>query len=274
MTLTTATQHLPLAAAMLGASAFGGLISGLLGVGGGIVVVPALEVALAWLKVDKSITMNIAVATSMAAIIPTSISSMRAHLRRESVDIAVARRWAVPAAVGALAGSVAASHVDGRVLASVFAVVAGSIALRMLLARNSTSDGLKLPAHGSDLLMPIGIGGVSALMGIGGGTLSVPVMTYFGQPIHRAVGTAACLGACISIPATAGFLAANPAGAMPPGSIGYVSVLGLVVIAPVSWMLAPLGARIAHSLDRPQLSRAFGIFLALVAVRMCYKSLA
>jgi uncharacterized membrane protein YfcA len=113
------------------------------------------------------------------------------------------------------------------------------------------------------------------MMGIGGGTLSVPTMTLCGEPVHKAVGTAALLGLWIALPATAGYLLARPAEAavLPPLTIGYVSLVGFALLAPLSWLVAPLGARLAHSLDRRKLSAAFGLFLLVVATRMLYRVL-
>jgi uncharacterized protein len=269
------TDVVPLAAAMLAAGAIGGLIAGLLGVGGGIVVVPVLEFALSRLGIDGRITMNIAVATSMATIVPTSISSSRAHAARGSVDFAIVRRWALPLVTGALGGAVIASRIDSRSLRIVFACVALVVAARMLLPqREESRRAWGLPGGLRGAWLPAGIGIVSSLMGIGGGTVSVPVMTIGGLPIHRAVGTAALLGLWISVPATIGFLFAQPAIEPPLLTAGYVNVIGFALIAPVSWLLAPLGSRMAHRLSRSALSAVFGGFLLIVALRMFYRSMA
>jgi uncharacterized membrane protein YfcA len=114
------------------------------------------------------------------------------------------------------------------------------------------------------------------MMGIGGGTMSVPTMTLCGEPVHRAVGTAALLGLWIALPATAGYLLARPPSgvAMPPLTVGYVSVLGFALVAPITWLVAPVGAHLAHSLDRRKLSVAFGLFLAIISARMLYRAVA
>jgi uncharacterized membrane protein YfcA len=270
----TIVQWLPLLAALVGAGAAGGLIAGLLGVGGGIVIVPVLDLALEFAGVDPAVALHVAVATSMATIIPTSISSSRSHARRGSVDFAVVRRWSVPIVAGSLAGSLAAAHVDAGLLATVFGVVALLAALKMLLPLDHVVLRESVPGGLAGAALPASIGAVSAMMGIGGGTLSVPSMTLCGEPVHKAVGTAALLGLWISIPATIGYLVAQPpAGVMPPLTLGYVSLPGLAVIAPVTWSMAPLGARLAHSMDRRRLSAAFGVFLAIVAARMLYRAL-
>jgi uncharacterized membrane protein YfcA len=274
--LTEATlEWLPLIAAVLGAGAAGGLLAGLLGVGGGIVVVPALDLALTMAGVEPAVALHVAVATSMATIVPTSISSSRSHAKRGAVDGEVIRRWSLPTVAGALAGALLASRVDARVLSGVFGTVALLAALKMLLPldRVVLHDGL--PRGPAGAAIPATIGAVSAMMGIGGGTLSVPAMTLCGVPVHKAVGTAALLGLWISVPATLGYLAADaPGTAVPPWTVGLVSLPCLAVVGPVAWLVAPVGARLAHSLDRRKLSMAFGVFLSVVAVRMLYRTLA
>ena len=266
---------LPVVAALVAAGAAGGLVAGLLGVGGGIVLVPALDLALATAGVDHAVSLHVAVATSMATIVPTAISSSRAHARRNAVDFAVARRWAVPIVTGALAGSLVAAHVQVDVLAAIFGTVALLSALKMLLPLDRVVLRQSLPGGVTGALIPAFIGAISAMMGIGGGTLSVPTMTLCGEPVHKAVGTAALLGLWIALPATIGYLVARPAEAvtLPPLTIGYVSLVGFALVAPISWLVAPMGARLAHSLDRRKLSAAFGAFLLLVATRMLYRVL-
>lgn len=264
----------PLLAALLGAGAAGGLLAGLLGVGGGIIIVPVLDLALVAAGVDPAVAMHVAVATSMATIVPTSISSSRSHAKRGSIDFAVVRRWSLPIVVGALAGSLVASSVDARALAGVFGAVAGLAALKMVLPLDHVVLRPSIPGGVPGAAIPGSIGAVSAMMGIGGGTLSVPSMTLCGEPVHKAVGTAALLGLWISVPATIGYLLARPEGvALPPWTVGWVNLPGFAIIAPVSWLLAPVGARLAHALDRRRLSAAFGIFLLIVAARMLYRAL-
>ena len=201
---------LPVIAALIAAGAAGGLIAGLLGVGGGIVLVPALDLALGAAGVDHAVSLHVAVATSMATIVPTAISSSRAHASRNAVDFAVVKRWAIPIVVGALAGSLAAAHVKGNVLAAVFGSVALLSALKMLLPLDRVVLRPSLPGGVPGALIPAFIGAISAMMGIGGGTLSVPTMTLCGEPVHKAVGTAALLGLWIALPATLGYLLARP----------------------------------------------------------------
>lgn len=270
-----ATIHwLPMLAALAGAGAVGGLLAGLLGVGGGIVIVPALDLALTTAGVDPAVALHVAVATSMATIVPTSISSSRSHARRDSIDGRVIRVWSLPIVAGALLGALFAATVDARVLSAVFGVVALLAALKMLLPLDGVVLRPSLPGGPVGAVIPASIGGISAMMGIGGGTLTVPAMTLCGVPVHRAVGTAALLGLWISVPATTGYLLADTGGTdLPPWTVGLVSLPGFAMVAPVAWLVAPLGARLAHALDRRWLSAAFGTFLLVVAVRMLHRTL-
>lgn len=254
---------------MLLTGAVGGVLAGLLGIGGGIVIVPVMEAALAFLGVDAAIRMHVAVATSLATIIPTSISSARAHHRRGAVDTALVRRWAAFVLVGALAGSILATHLHSRVLSAIFAVVATVIAIKLILPLDGRTLAGDVPRGWAVNSIPASIGIISSMMGIGGGTLSVATLTLFNQPIHRAVGTAALFGLLISIPGTLGFIVGGLGDPrVPPGSLGYVSLIGFALIAPATYLAAPVGAAIAHNLSQRQLSLAFGAFLLVVSVRM------
>lgn len=264
-----------LVAAMLLTGAAGGVLAGLLGIGGGIVIVPMLDLALAFVGVDASIRMHMAVATSLATIIPTSISSARAHYARQSVDFAVIRYWSPWIVVGAIAGIVIAANVGAEFLAAVFAMVALVVAVKMMLPledRNLVDD---IPRGLFGPVIPVVIGAVSTLMGIGGGTLSVTAMTLSGRPIHLAVGTSAVFGFVIAVPATLGYVISgwhNPL--LPAASLGYVNLVGFAAIASTTVLFAPLGAKIAHALSRRQLAALFGLFLLLVAIRMGLRAFA
>ncbi len=262
-----------LAAMMLLTGAVGGVIAGMLGVGGGIVIVPVLDLVLAALGVDGSVRMHVTVATSLATIVPTAISSSRAHRARGAVDADQLRRWGAAIFLGSIAGVLIASRVSGDVLSAVFGTVALIVAIKMLLPLEGKHLAEAIPGGPGGQIIPFGIGGISSMMGIGGGTLSVPVMTLFNFPIHRAVGTAALFGLMISAPATVAFVATgwNVPG-LPPGSLGYVNLIGLAIIGPATFVTAPLGARIAHALSRRQLGILFGLFLAVVAVRMLIRA--
>ena len=265
---------LVLAAAMLATGAIGGVLAGLLGIGGGIVIVPVLDAALGFLGVDAAIRMHIAVGTSLATIIPTSISSSRAHHRRGAVDLDLVRRWAVFVMLGALLGAWIASRVHSDVLSVVFASFAFLIALKLLLPSDGKTLADEVPRHGLMSLIPTAIGTVSSMMGIGGGTLSVATLTLLNQPIHRAVGTASLFGLAISLPGAIGFVVAGTGDPrLPFGSLGYVNLLGFALISPMTVWFAPLGAAIAHRLTQRRLSVLFGAFLLTMSARMAWQAM-
>ena len=262
-------ELIPLIIAMLLSGCVAGLFAGLLGVGGGIVIVPMMEIALSIIGVDPSIRMHIAVATSLAVIIPTSISSARAHHHRKAVDVALVRSWAIYVLVGALAGTFVAAQVHSRVLAAVFALFAFLISMKMIFRREDKALVDDVPGSFLTNLIPTGIGFFSSMMGIGGGIFSVMILTLFGKSIHKAVGTASLFGLFIAVPGALGFVYAgwgNPM--LPPLSLGFVSVIGFALIAPATVMVAPIGARIAHGLSQRQLNLIFGLFLLVAAIRM------
>ena len=249
----------------------GGLVAGMLGVGGGIVVVPILYHVLAALGVDPSVRMHVAVGTSLATIIPTSFSSVTAHNKKGAVDWDLLRRWWLPMLVGVLGGSALAAYVRGQTLSLIFAGVALPVALHFAVWGDKKRLADRLPRGLGGLVLPFGIGGVSTMMGIGGGTVGVPTMTLCGFPIHRAVGTASAFGAIISVPGTiAAILAGWYAGGLPPYSLGYVNLLGVLLIAPGSYFAAPAGAHLAHITDKNRLRIVFALFIAITAARMLW----
>ena len=263
-----------LAVAMLVTGCVAGVLAGLFGIGGGIVIVPVLEAVLGFLGVDAAIRMHVAVGTSLATIIPTSISSARAHHRRNAVNIEIVKRWAVFVLVGALLGAWIAAQVHSRVLAAVFATLALLVAVKMVFFPTSRNLTESVPREPWIVAIPTAIGCLSSMMGIGGGTFSVMTLTLFNEPIHRAVGTAALFGLVINIPGTIGFVLAglhDPR--LPPGSLGYINLLGMAAIAPTTVLMAPFGARIAHAFSDRRLSVLFGMFLVIVSVRLMYSAI-
>jgi len=267
-------SYLPLLAVLVSCGLLAGFAAGLLGVGGGIITVPVLEYALRFAGVDAEYRMHMAVATSLAAIIPTSVSSARLHHTRGAVDWALARQWGVPMLIAAFAGSVLASRAPLGVLAAVFGGVALVVAIKMLLPLDDWRIARDAPRGTAGAAASAAIGGISAVMGIGAGTIAVPALNVCGYPIHRAVGTAAFFGLLISVPGTIGYLIAQPPNNLPWMSVGFVSLVGLAIIGPGSMLTATWGARAAHSLSRRRLSIAFGVFLLCVGTRMLYRALA
>ena len=257
------------ALALLGTGLVAGVLAGLLGVGGGIVIVPVLFNLFPLLGVDESVRMHVAVGTSLATIIPTSIVSARAHDRRGSLDADLLRSLAPSVVVGVLIGAALGGGASSALLTLVFAVVAILVALNMALRKDGMIIAEHLPTGAPRQAIGGVIGGFSVLMGIGGGTLSVPILSAFNVPIHRAVGTAAALGLVIGVPGAIGFVLAGwGVPERPPGSLGYVNMIGFALIVPATMLMAPLGARLAHAINASWLRRGFALFLALSAARM------
>ncbi len=251
------------------AGVFGGILAGLLGVGGGIVIVPALYLALSAADLGEGTAMQVSVATSLATIIFTALSSARAHHRRGAVDVALLRRWAPWVVTGVVGGSLLGAVVDGRAMVAVFAVVAGAVAINMLLGRGNPAPEPRVAPPAAWAASGVFAGGVSALMGIGGGTVCVPLLSYLGYDIRRAVGTSAALGLVIGLPATAVYvLAGLGAEGLPPLSLGYVNLLAVLVITPFTTVFATVGARIAHAIPMRALRACFGLFLGVTSLRM------
>lgn len=246
-----------------------GVMAGLLGVGGGIVLVPVLFWILSATDFAADISMHMAVATSLATIIFTSISSARAHHKRGAVDKDLLRRWAPGIILGALSGGLAAKYINGDGLRAIFGFIGVLVAINMATPKTLViSD--RLPAssavHGAISYVT---GFFSALMGIGGGTLSVPLLVAFSVEVRRAVGTASSFGILIAVPAVIGFIVAGwSIPDRPPLSLGYVNLPAAAIILPFTVGFAPLGAKIAHSVDPKWIKRAFAIFLGITALRM------
>lgn len=264
------TTLLVFSVTLLGAGLVAGTIAGLLGVGGGIVLVPVLYYVFSAMGgVDPSVCMHLAVGTSLAAMVPTSIRSALAHRSRGAVDEALFIRWLPAALAGAIAGIFIAARIDGAALTLIFAIFASIAALHMAFGKESWRIASDLPSVLAQRVMAFFIAGVSVMIGIGGGTFTVPMLTLFGYPIHRAVGTAAAIGVLIAIPGAIGFsIAGLDAPGRPGWSLGYTSLIGVAVIIPATIATAPIGAALAHRLDRTWLRSAFAIFLAATGIRM------
>lgn len=249
----------------------GGLLAGLLGIGGGIVIVPVLYHVFSAAEVDEAIRLKVAVATSLATIIATSIVSVRSHRKHESVDDSLLRQWWLPILFGVVCGTAIGGAVNGKVLALVFGTVALIVSVRMILSREVKRPYDGFPNDLTKWATGISVGLLSALMGIGGGTLSVPILSTFGFDIRRAVGTAAAIGLIIAVPATLGYIlngwnVAN----LPPFSLGYMNWAGALILVPLTMAAAPLGAKLAHSIPRKALQICFGVFLGVSALRILY----
>ena len=262
-------ELLPFVLGVIAAAILAGLMAGLLGVGGGIVLVPVLFWVLSLIDFPAALSMHMAVATSLATIIFTSISSARAHHRRGAVDVALLKRWGPGLMLGALAGGLAAKFIQPDGLKAIFGIIALAVAVNMAIPRTLVLAQALPGSTAINAAISFVVGTISALMGIGGGTLSVPILTACSFEIRRAVGTAAAFGLLIAIPAAIGFVLSGwSVPGRPPSSLGYVSLPAAALILPFTVGFAPLGARLAHSLDGIWIKRAFALFLAVTAVRM------
>lgn len=257
--------------ALIGLGAFAGFLAGLLGVGGGIVLVPGLFYVFTFLGFESPYLMHIAVGTSLAIIVPTGFSSARAHWKKDAVDMGIVRTLGVGIVIGVILGTLLISGLSGVALKMIFATALLIFAVLML--SNTTKvqvfDGIPPQPWASAAGGFIGF--ISTLIGIGGATLSVPFMTFCKVPIHRAIGTAAALGLVISVPASLGSIVVGwDAEGRLPFSLGFVNVAAWAFIIPVSVMVAPLGAMAAHRLPVRILKRGFAVFMIFVALRMWY----
>ena len=265
-----------LGAGLICAGAATGILAGLFGIGGGAVIIPVLYEAFRITGVPEAVRMPLCIGSSLAIIIPTSISSFRAHLARGAADTTVLKQWIVPTVIGVMLGSLVARFAPEQLFKIVFVAVATLSAIRLLFARDSWKFGDAFPGAPWMQLFGLVIGLLSSLMGIGGGQLTNLIMTFYGRPIHQAVATSAGLGVAISIPGALGYVYAgwpraaeypDVAALQFPFALGYISLIGVLLVTPLSALIAPVGVRIAHALTRRQLEIAFGLFLLVVSLR-------
>ena len=246
-----------------------GLLAGTFGVGGGSVIVPVLFEVFRALGVSEDVRMQLCVGTSIAIIVPTAFRSYRTHRAKGLVIPGVIRIWWLPAIVGVGCGALIAAFAPAGVFTVAFVLIASFIAIKLLFVGDRWNLGSELPGPVPMAFYGFGVGLCGVLMGVSGGALSTMVLTIYGRPIHNAVATSAGIGVPITAAGAVGFaLAGLPHQALlPPFSIGFVSLIGLVVMAPVSSLVSPYGARLAHRLSRRTLEIAFGCFLLLVSLR-------
>ncbi|MBV7378489.1 sulfite exporter TauE/SafE family protein [Maritimibacter dapengensis] len=263
---------IPLVGLLLGIGALAGVLAGLLGVGGGIVLVPAFYYTFSGLGYDSPELMQICLATSLATIIVTSARSVSSHNKKGAVEWSILRGWAPGIVIGAVIGVLVAAQLRSTTLQGIFGGLGFTIGLYMLFGRNRWQLADEMPGLGLRSALSTLVGFLSVLMGIGGGSFGVPIMTLHGVPIHRAVATAAGFGAIIAIPSVIAFLFVKIAVA-PPWTVGAVNLPAFLVVIAMTTLTAPLGAKIAHGLDPKPLKRVFGVFLLVIAGNMLRKSL-
>jgi uncharacterized membrane protein YfcA len=265
-----------LALMLVAVGALSGFFAGIFGIGGGAILVPVFYECFRLAGVPLEVRMPLCIGTSLAIIIPTSIRSFRAHYARGAVDMDILKSWWLPIVIGVVAGSVTARYAPERLFKIVFVMVAWSAAARLLLARDNWKFGDEMPKGPLMKLYGFVVGLLSTLMGVGGGLFSNLLMTFYGRPIHQAVATSSALAVLISIPGALGYIYAgwpvaarypDVAALQLPFALGYVSLIGAVLVMPTSLLTAPLGVRAAHALSKRRLETAFGCYLFIVGSR-------
>lgn len=263
------TEVTILAAVLLAAGFTSGIVAGLLGVGGGMILVPVLFQVFVFFDLPAHLQIHMAVASSMAIICFTGARSAYSHFKRGAVDMDVVKSWGVYIAAGALVGAGAARFIAPTGLKIIFAALTLSMAARMLLNKNPGEAGAaRLSAYTQKTLAAL-VGFFSALMGIGGGTLSVPLLNASGRDVLRAVGTSSVFGVFIAIPAALGFMLGGwSLPGLPPFALGYVNLMAVAAIIPTSILAAPIGAQLAHKISKKTLNGFFAGFLIIAGGRM------
>jgi len=258
----------PFVAAMAAAGVVAGLLAGVFGIGGGAVLVPVFYQVFGLIEIDEVVRMHLAVGSSLAIIVPTSIRSYTAHKARGAVDMEVLKSFLVAVPVGVVLASLTAAYISSEGLRAIFAAIMILVGVRLLLNRESWRLGAELPGNPARSLVGVVIGYLSTLMGIGGGILNNTFMTLFGRPMHQAVATSAGVGVLIAIPGTLGYIWAgwgNPL--LPIASTGFVNWIAVALIIPITLVVAPYGVRIAHWMQKRHLEIAFGIFCLVISAR-------
>ncbi|MCG3268136.1 sulfite exporter TauE/SafE family protein [Yoonia sp. I 8.24] len=269
MTDITTLQIALILGGVILASITAGILAGLLGVGGGIVLVPVLFWILSFTDFPPALSMHMAVATSLATIIFTSVSSARAHNTRGAVDRDLLWQWGPGLVIGALAGGLLSQFIDADGLRLIFGGIAVLVSINMLLPRTLIISPALPKGWVPNGIISLVTGVFSALMGIGGGTLSVPLLSAFSVDIRRAVGTASAFGFLIAVPAGIGFIISGwGVPDRPPFSLGYINYAAAAIILPFTVGFAPLGAKLAHAVGTVWIKRAFALFLMITAFRM------
>ncbi len=257
-----------LAMALIAAGAVTGVLAGLFGVGGGAITVPVLYEVFRLLDTAPGVVMPLAVGTSLAIIIPTSIRSFYGHYKKGAVDLSVLRPWILPILVGVLMGAYIARFAGPQVFQGVFVAVGLINASKLLFARSRWVIADEMPRGLGMGAWGWLIGLLSALMGIGGGAISTMILTLYGRPIHQAIATSAGVGMLISVPGAIGYAIAGWGSAgLPPDAFGYVSLLGVALIVPTTLLTTQIGVNLAHAMPRRRLEIMFGLFILAVCVR-------
>ena len=259
---------LPFVALLSAVGLLSGFLAGLFGIGGGAVVVIALFEAFSAGGIDPAIRMHLATGTALAVLAPTTFRSFRVHQALGTVDLDLVRRLAPAIVLGVLGGVLVANHAGGDVLKWVWIAMGSFLAIRMALGRDDWRLGDAIPKSLGVEAYATFVGFISTLMSVGGGSYITLLMTLYGRPLHQAVGTSSAFGPLIAVPAMIGFAWAGwDKPQLPPGSLGYVSLIGAALVIPTGLLGAPLGARLAHGLSKRRLELAFAAFMTCVVLR-------
>ena len=257
------------------AAAVAGFMAGLLGVGGGIIMVPALYYAFTVLDFDIVTRMHLSVGTSLAIIIPTSIISTKTHMEYDAVDFKMVKSFGIYILLGVIAGTFLAVNLKTPALVLFFSIFAFIVGIFFIFVRERLMDN---PKKISDLIKNISgviIGFISVPLGIGGGSLMVPFMRTFGYDIRKSIGTAAAVGFLIALSGTLTMITGGELinNVTSPFSLGYINLLGFIVFVPVTMIMARVGAKAVYKIDKKILSKIFGTFLIIVSIRSFFEYL-
>ena len=254
---------------LISAGILTGIIAGLFGVGGGVVVVPTLYYIFTLAEVDENIRMHLAVGTSLANIIPISIVSALSHAKRKSVDIFLLKTISYSVMAGVILGAFIVSSLTGKTLIFIYSSLLLLVSLQFFFWNDAWRIAVEFPKNILKHLYGSAIGFFSVIIGIGGGSLSVPLLKLHSFEIHKAIGTASGIGAFIAIPGTIGFIISGVLnGVSVPLSLGYVNFMGLAMFTPMTMLAAPLGVRLAHYLSKEKLNKLFAVFIFIMAIRL------
>ena len=257
------------------AASVAGFMAGLLGVGGGIIIVPALYYAFTVLDFDIATRMHLSVGTSLAIIIPTSIISTKTHMEYDAVDFKLIKSFGIFILLGVIAGTFLAVNLKTPAFILFFSIMAFIVGLFFIFFREQLLKNPKMISDSAKNISGILIGFISVLLGIGGGSLMVPFMRTFGYDIRRSIGTAAGVGFLIAVFGTITMITGGKIldNISTPYSVGYVNLIGFLVFVPVTMIMARVGAKAVYKIDKNILSKIFGIFLIIVSIRSFFEYL-
>lgn len=245
-----------------------GFMSGLLGIGGGGLLVPVLFEVFAIFDVPDESRLHLAIGTSLAVMIPTTLRSYFAHRARGNADAGLVRRLALPVLIGVALGAITAKWSSDLVLKWVWIVFSLLLVAKLFFARDAWRLGPEVPASRAVEAYGVLVGAVSTLMSVGGGAYITALLTLYGRPMQQAVGTSSGFGPMIALPGMLGFMWAGwHVSGLPPGSLGYVNLIGFAALAPTSVLMAPVGARVAQGISRRTLELVMGCFILTISMR-------